>query len=66
LKDVYPRVFTRMLRKDGRTDGSVAISLRNFVGEGIKSIYEHRNIAKQRKLIAQHYKKAYKNIKTRA
>ena len=27
--------FTRMLRKDGRTDGSVTISLRNFVGEGI-------------------------------
>jgi len=40
LKDVDPRVFTRMLqqegRKDGRTDGSVTISLRNFVGEGIK------------------------------
>ena len=39
LKDVDPRVFTRMLRKDGRTDGrkdgSVAISLRSFVGEGI-------------------------------
>ena len=47
LKDVDPRVFTRMLRKDGRTkgrteglkegrmDGSVTISLRNFVGEGI-------------------------------
>ena len=31
LKDVDPRVFTRMLRKDG----SVTISLRNFVGEGI-------------------------------
>jgi hypothetical protein len=28
-------VFTRMLRKDGRTDSSVTISLRNFVGEGI-------------------------------
>jgi hypothetical protein len=24
-----------MLRKDGRTEGSVTISLRNFVGEGI-------------------------------
>ena len=43
MKDVDPRVFTRMLRKDGRTegrkegrtDGSVTISLRNFVGEGI-------------------------------
>jgi len=43
LKDVDSRVFTRMLRKDGwtegrtdgRTDGSVTISLRNFVGEGI-------------------------------
>ena len=48
MKDVDPRVFTRMLqqegrkdgrkdgRTDGRTDGSVTISLRNFVGEGIK------------------------------
>jgi hypothetical protein len=40
LKDVDSRVFTRMLQKDGRTegrtDGSVTISLRNFVGEGIK------------------------------
>jgi hypothetical protein len=47
LKDVDPRVFTRILwmegrtdgrkdgRKEGRTDGSVTISLRNFVGEGI-------------------------------
>jgi hypothetical protein len=39
LKNVDSRVFTRMLRKDGRkdrrTDGSVTISLRNFVGEGI-------------------------------
>jgi len=35
LKDVDSRVFTRMLRKDGRADGSVTISLRNFVGEGI-------------------------------
>ena len=25
-------------RKDGRTDGSVTISLRNFVGEGIISL----------------------------
>jgi hypothetical protein len=33
LKDVDSRVFTRMLRKDG----SVTISLRNFVGEGIIS-----------------------------
>ena len=24
-----------MLRKDGQTDGSVTISLRNFIGEGI-------------------------------
>jgi hypothetical protein len=31
-------VFTRMLRKEGRTDGSVTISLRNFVGEGIINI----------------------------
>jgi carbamoylphosphate synthase small subunit len=35
LKDVDSRVFTRMLRKDGRTEGSVTISPRNFVGEGI-------------------------------
>ena len=35
MKDVDSRVFTRMLRKDGRTDGSVTISLRNFVGDGI-------------------------------
>jgi len=38
LKDVDSRVFTRMLWKDGRKDGSVTISLRNFVGEGIKKI----------------------------
>jgi hypothetical protein len=45
LKDVDPRVFTMMLRKDGkkegrtdgRTDGSVIISLRNLVGDGIKN-----------------------------
>ena len=36
MKDVDSRVFTRMLRKEGRTEGSVTISLRNFVGEGIK------------------------------
>ena len=40
MKDVDSRVFTRMLRKegrqDGRTDGSVTISLCNFAGEGIK------------------------------
>jgi hypothetical protein len=36
LKDVDSKVFTRMLR----TDGSVTISLRNFVGEGIiRKIY---------------------------
>ena len=35
-KDVDFRVFTRMLRKDRRTDGNVSVSLRNFVGEGIK------------------------------
>jgi carbamoylphosphate synthase small subunit len=35
LKDVDSRVFTRMLRKDGRKDGSITISLYNFVGEGI-------------------------------
>ena len=34
LKDVDPRVFTRIVR-DGRTDGGVTISPRNFVGEGI-------------------------------
>ena len=32
LRDVDSREFTRMLRKDG----SVTISLRNFIGEGIK------------------------------
>ena len=52
MKDVDPRVFTRMLRKDGRTegrkegrtDGSVTISLLNFVGEGIikKNRYENK------------------------
>jgi hypothetical protein len=35
LKDVDSRVFTRMWRTDGRKDGSVTISLRNFVGKGI-------------------------------
>jgi hypothetical protein len=44
LKDVDPRVFTRMLWKDGRTDGSVTISLRNFVGEGI--IIRNSNVTK--------------------
>ena len=43
LKDVDSRVFTRMLRKDGwkegRKDGSVTISLRNFVGEEIIMSY---------------------------
>ena len=37
LKDVDSRMFTRMLEADGRKDGSVTISLCNFVGEGIKS-----------------------------
>jgi len=42
LKDIHSRVFTRKCygRNDGwterRTDSSVTISLRNFVGEGIK------------------------------
>ena len=39
LKDVDSRVFTKMLQKDGRTngrtEGSVTIFLRNFVGKGI-------------------------------
>ena len=51
MKNVDPRVFTKMLwkngltegrtegskdgRTDGRMDGNVTISLRNFVGEGI-------------------------------
>jgi hypothetical protein len=34
LKDVDPRVFTKIVT-DGRKDGSVTISPRNFVGEGI-------------------------------
>jgi hypothetical protein len=44
LKDVDPRVFTRMLRKDG----SVTISLRNFVGEGI---IKHKYILDENKSI---------------
>jgi hypothetical protein len=44
LKDVDPRVFTRMLQKDGKTDGSVTISLRNFIGEGIKTKNKKFNI----------------------
>jgi len=43
LKDVDSRVFTRMLRKDGRTAGSVTISPRNFVGEGIIMSYINLN-----------------------
>jgi hypothetical protein len=35
LKDVDTRVFTRMWWTDGRKDGSVTLSLRNFVGKGI-------------------------------
>jgi hypothetical protein len=42
LKDVDSRVFTRMLctdrRKEGQKDGSVTISLRNFVEDGIINI----------------------------
>ena len=41
LKDVDPRVFTRIVtdgRTEGRTDSSVTISPRNFVGEGITSL----------------------------
>jgi hypothetical protein len=34
LKDIDSRVFTRMLRKDG----SITISLCNFVGNGTKGI----------------------------
>jgi hypothetical protein len=54
FKVIDPRVFTRMLwkdgrregRKDGRTDGSVDISLRNFVGEGIISWpeWDHKSL----------------------
>jgi hypothetical protein len=39
LKDVDPRVFTRIVTDDGRKDGSVTISLHNFVGEGIKMYF---------------------------
>ena len=49
MKDVDPRVFTRMLRKDGRKEGHVTISLRNFVGKGIKKhiiLESNREIAK--------------------
>ena len=35
LKDVDSSVFTRMLWKDGWTEGSLTISLHNFVGERI-------------------------------
>jgi len=35
LKDVDSKVFKKVLQKDGRKDGSITISLRNFVGEGI-------------------------------
>ena len=56
LKDVDFRVFTRILRKDewterrkdGRTDGSVTISFRNFVGEGIINVREHRRPNKKK------------------
>jgi len=52
LKDVDSRVFTRMLRKDGRTegrmegrmDGSVTISLRSFVGDGIIKGYVEQSM----------------------
>ena len=38
MKDVDSRVFTRKDgRTEGRTDGGVTISLRNFGGEGIKN-----------------------------
>ena len=47
LKDVDSRVFTRMLRKDGRTDGSVSISLRNFLGKGIISYLSQSAISWQ-------------------
>jgi hypothetical protein len=40
LKDVDPRVFTRIVTDDGRKDGSVTISLHNFVGEGIKMYFK--------------------------
>jgi hypothetical protein len=36
LKDVDPRVFTRIA-----TDGSVTIYPRNFVGEGITNCYKN-------------------------
>jgi hypothetical protein len=35
LENQYGFRLTRMLRKDGRKDGNVTISHRNFVGEGI-------------------------------
>ena len=47
MKDVDSRVFTRMLQKDGRTDGSVTISLRNFIGEGIIN-FHLRNLVKKK------------------
>ena len=44
LKDVDSKVFTRMLR----TDGSITISLRNFVGEGIKMVPAWNHILLQK------------------
>jgi hypothetical protein len=47
LKDVDTRVFTWMLRKegrkDGRMDGSVTISLHSFIGERIINIQYETN-----------------------
>jgi hypothetical protein len=37
FKDIDSRVVTRMWRVDRRKDGSITLSLHNFVGEGIKS-----------------------------
>ena len=44
LKDVDSKVFTRMLR----TDGSITISLRNFVGEEIKMVPAWNHILLQK------------------
>ena len=58
IEEVDPRVFTRIVtnrRKDRRTDSSVAISPRNFVGKGItKTIAKEINNRRKSKRKQQH------------
>ena len=46
MKDVDPRVFTRIV-----TDGSVTISPRNFVGEGIIKYWRNIKISSKVTLV---------------